>query len=148
MLGDSYSAETMSATGALWDMIRESGTSAGDAVREVSQVRVDNIRRRFHAVSCFCYIVYDAARLSSSSGLVCVYVCVYLYLCIYVLICVVDQSCQVTLQILIYQINPDCIGRYLNGIRCSSLNDCRILPRRSWCKCLTCYCDGVTCSAH
>jgi len=28
----------MSATSTLWDMIRESGTGAGDAVREVSEV--------------------------------------------------------------------------------------------------------------
>lgn len=34
----SYSAGTVAATGALWDMIRDSGTGAGDAVREVSQV--------------------------------------------------------------------------------------------------------------
>lgn len=35
----SYSVGTVAATGALWDMIRDSGTGAGDVVREVSQVR-------------------------------------------------------------------------------------------------------------
>lgn len=36
--GERYGAEAMSASGTLWDIIRDSGTGAGDAVREVSEV--------------------------------------------------------------------------------------------------------------
>lgn len=36
--GERFGAEAVSATGTLWDIIRESGTGAGDAVREVSEV--------------------------------------------------------------------------------------------------------------
>lgn len=38
LAGERFGAEAVSATGTLWDMIRESGTGAGDAVREVSEV--------------------------------------------------------------------------------------------------------------
>lgn len=37
-IGQRYGVEAMSATGTLWDLIRDSGTGAGDAVREVSEV--------------------------------------------------------------------------------------------------------------
>ena len=36
--GERFGEEAVSATSTLWDMIRESGTGAGDAVREVSEV--------------------------------------------------------------------------------------------------------------
>ena len=40
LAGEPYGVEAMAATSMLWDIIKQSGTGAGDAVREVSEVQV------------------------------------------------------------------------------------------------------------